>query len=58
MAIASDITALVGHTPLVRLNRLPKAEACCAEIVAKLESFNPTASVKDRIGLAMVLDAE
>ena len=58
MAIAPDITALVGHTPLVRLNRLPKAEACCAEIVAKLESFNPTASVKDRIGLAMVLDAE
>lgn len=58
MAIAPDITALVGHTPLVRLNRLPRAEACCAEIVAKLESFNPTASVKDRIGLAMVLDAE
>ncbi len=43
MAIAPDITALIGHTPLVRLNRLPKAEACCAEIVAKLESFNPTA---------------
>jgi cysteine synthase A len=58
MAIAADITALVGHTPLVRLNRLPQAEGCAAELVAKLESFNPTASVKDRIGLAMVLDAE
>ena len=58
MAIASDITALVGRTPLVRLNRLPQAEGCLAEVVAKLESFNPTASVKDRIGLAMVLDAE
>jgi cysteine synthase A len=42
----------------VRLNRLPQAEGCAAELVAKLESFNPTASVKDRIGLAMVLDAE
>ena len=58
MAIAPDITALVGRTPLVRLNRLPQAEGCLAEVVAKLESFNPTASVKDRIGLAMVLDAE
>ena len=58
MAIAPDITALVGRTPRVRLNRLPQAEGCLAEVVAKLESFNPTASVKDRIGLAMVLDAE
>ena len=58
MAIAPDITALVGRTPLVRLNRLPQAEGCLAEVVAKLESFNPTASVKDRIGLAMVLDVE
>ena len=58
MAIAPDITALVGRTPLVRLNRLPQEEGCLAEVVAKLESFNPTASVKDRIGLAMVLDAE
>jgi cysteine synthase A len=58
MAIAPDITTLVGHTPLVRLNRLPLEENCRAEIVAKLESFNPTASVKDRIGVAMIRDAE
>ena len=58
MLIAPDITALVGRTPLVRLNRMPQAEGCLAEIVAKLESFNPTASVKDRIGVAMIIDAE
>ena len=58
MAIAPDITALVGSTPLVRLNRLPQEAACCAEIAAKLESFNPTASVKDRIGVAMIREAE
>ncbi len=58
MTIASDITALVGRTPLVRLNRLPKSFNCCAELLAKLESFNPTASVKDRIAGAMVLAAE
>ena len=58
MAIAPDITALVGCTPMVRLNRLPKAWGCTAEIVAKLESFNPTASVKDRIAGAMVEAAE
>ena len=58
MAIAPDITALVGRTPMVRLNRLPHACGCFAEIVAKLESFNPTASVKDRIAGAMVEAAE
>ena len=58
MAIAPDITALVGSTPLVRLNRLPQEAGCCAEIAAKLESFNPTASVKDRIGVAMIREAE
>ena len=41
MSIAPDITALIGSTPLVRLNRLPKACGCQAEILAKLESFNP-----------------
>ncbi|ABX08069.1 cysteine synthase A [Prochlorococcus marinus] len=58
MPIASDITTLVGKTPLVRLNRLPKAFGCEAELIAKLESFNPTASVKDRIAGAMVAAAE
>ena len=58
MAIAADITALIGGTPLVRLNRLPLACGSQAEILAKLESFNPSASVKDRIASAMVLEAE
>lgn len=58
MPIAEDITALVGHTPMVRLNRLPQASGCNAELLAKLESFNPTASVKDRIAGAMIHAAE
>ena len=58
MSIAPDITDLVGHTPLVRLNRLPERSGCLAEVVAKLESFNPTASVKDRIAGSMVQTAE
>ena len=58
MPIASDITSLVGKTPLVRLNRLPLSFGCKAELIAKLESFNPTGSVKDRIAGAMILAAE
>ncbi|KGG21726.1 cysteine synthase A [Prochlorococcus marinus] len=58
MPIADDITYLVGQTPLVKLNRLPNEFDCRAEIIAKLESFNPTASVKDRIAGAMVKSAE
>ncbi len=58
MGIAADITALVGRTPMVRLNRLPAACGAGAEVLAKLESFNPTASVKDRIAGAMVQAAE
>jgi cysteine synthase A len=58
MSIATDITDLVGRTPLVRLNRLPERSGCLAEVVAKLESFNPTASVKDRIAGSMVQAAE
>jgi len=56
MRVAGDITELVGRTPLVRLNRVTGAAS--AEILAKLESQNPAASVKDRIGLAMIEAAE
>lgn len=56
MRIANDITALIGNTPLVRLNRLSKGAK--AEVVAKLEYFNPSHSVKDRIGVAMINAAE
>ena len=47
MEIANDITFLVGNTPLVKLNRIRKYFDCYPEIIAKLESFNPSASVKD-----------
>jgi len=56
MKIANNITELVGNTPLVRLNRISKDSV--AEVVAKLEYFNPSHSVKDRIGLAMIEAAE
>jgi len=54
--IFDDITKTIGNTPLVRINKLTKD--CVAQVVAKIESFNPLSSVKDRIGIAMIEAAE
>ena len=56
MAIANNITELIGNTPLVRLSRM--TEGLQADVLLKLETFNPLSSVKDRIGLAMIEEAE
>jgi cysteine synthase A len=55
--IYNDITETIGNTPLVRLNRTAQEHGAKAEILLKLEFFNPLSSVKDRIGLAMIDDA-
>lgn len=56
--IAANLTELVGNTPLLKLSQFGKSEGAKANLIAKLESFNPLGSVKDRIALAMVEDAE
>jgi cysteine synthase len=56
--IYDGIVETIGHTPLVRLNRLAREAGCGAELLAKCEFFNPLSSVKDRIGLAMIEAAE
>ena len=54
--IYADITKTIGHTPLVKLNRITAGSG--ATVLAKLESFNPLGSVKDRIGVSMIEAAE
>lgn len=56
MKVANDVTELIGHTPLVRINRLTKGST--AQLLVKLEYCNPAHSVKDRIGLSMIEAAE
>ena len=58
MSIANSLTDIIGRTPLLRLNRFSAESGIVNPIVAKIESFNPGRSVKDRIALAMIEDAD
>ncbi len=57
-SIAQNLTQLIGNTPLLKLSRYGEQEGVKGELVAKLESFNPLSSVKDRLGYALIADAE
>ena len=56
--IAKNLTDLIGNTPMMELAKYSRAEGVEARLIAKLEYFNPAGSVKDRIGYAMIRDAE
>tara|TARA_B100001123_G_C14640805_1_gene761618 strand:- start:121 stop:561 length:441 start_codon:yes stop_codon:yes gene_type:complete len=56
--IYNSILDTIGNTPLVKIPRISKKYKCCGELICKLEFFNPTSSVKDRIGLAMIEKGE
>ncbi|NLJ31164.1 MAG: pyridoxal-phosphate dependent enzyme, partial [Clostridiales bacterium] len=58
MSIAKSLTGLIGNTPLLELSRYEKENRLEAAVVAKLESFNPLSSAKDRVGYALIQDAE
>lgn len=58
MQVYHDITELVGHTPVVELAKMAEAEGVDARIFAKIETYNPTGSMKDRVALAMIRQAE
>ena len=58
MRVFNNITGLIGHTPLVEINRFTEKLGLKARILVKLELFNPAGSVKDRIALSMIEDAE
>ncbi|MBR4020838.1 MAG: pyridoxal-phosphate dependent enzyme, partial [Firmicutes bacterium] len=58
MNIYANITQLIGNTPLVRLSSVEKAYGLDVALYGKVEAFNPAGSAKDRVGLAMIMDAE
>ena len=58
MKIAKNLPELIGNTPLLQLNNYGKKEGVLAEVIAKLECFNPLSSAKDRVGYALIQDAE
>ena len=58
MSIAKNLTELIGNTPLLELTNYEKAQSLGATVAAKLEYFNPLSSVKDRVGYALIKDAE